>query len=280
MVVFTFFVSDKDGRERFFEESFLLADIKPDIVLRMPFLTMNNADVDFQVRDLQWRFYTTGDVLPITRQVELIGKKEFAATAFDPEHEVFVIHVATLSIDSSDELRPSKKVQIAHRKAYEAFSKVPGEYANFANVFSPKLAAKLLEHIGINDHVIKLVDDWQPSYGLIYSLGPMELEILKAYIKNNLANGFIRSSKSAARALILFDKKPDGSLKLCINYQGLNNLTIKIWYLLSLVGESLDRLGWVWCFTQLDLINAYNQMRIREDDEWKTAFSHRYGHFE
>ncbi len=47
MVVFIFFVSDKDGRERFFEESFLLADVKPDVVLGMLFLTMSNADVDF-----------------------------------------------------------------------------------------------------------------------------------------------------------------------------------------------------------------------------------------
>ncbi len=53
MVVSTFSVSDKDGRERFFEESFLLADVSPDIVLGMPFLTMSNAEVDFQARDLQ-----------------------------------------------------------------------------------------------------------------------------------------------------------------------------------------------------------------------------------
>ncbi len=52
MVVSIFSVSDKDGRERFFEESFLLADVKSDIVLQMPFLTISNADVDFQARDL------------------------------------------------------------------------------------------------------------------------------------------------------------------------------------------------------------------------------------
>ncbi len=53
MVVSTFSVSDKDGRERFFEENFLLADVKSDIVLGMPFLTMSNANIDFQARDLQ-----------------------------------------------------------------------------------------------------------------------------------------------------------------------------------------------------------------------------------
>ena len=53
MVIFTLFISDKDGREKFFEESFLLADIKPDIVLNMSFLTRSNADIHFQARDLQ-----------------------------------------------------------------------------------------------------------------------------------------------------------------------------------------------------------------------------------
>ncbi len=102
IVVSTFSVSDKDGRKRFFEESFLLADVSPDIVLGMPFLTMSNSDVDFQARDLQWSSYTTGEVLSTTRRVELIGKKEFAAVALDLEHEAFVVHVAALSVDSGD----------------------------------------------------------------------------------------------------------------------------------------------------------------------------------
>ncbi len=242
MVVSIFSVSDKDGRERFFEESFLLANVSPDIVLEMLFLTMRNADVDFQARDLQWRSYTIEEVLPTTRRVELIGKKEFVAAALDPEHDAFVVHVAALSIDSGDEVHPSRRAQIAHLKANEASTEVPSEYADFADVFSPKLAAELPEHTKINDHAIELVDDWQPPYGPTYSLGPVELETLKAYIKNNLASGFIRPSKSFAGAPILFDKKPDGSLTLCVDYQALNNLTIKNWYPLPLVGESLDLL--------------------------------------
>ena len=70
---------------------------------------------------------------------------------------------------------------------------------------------------------------------------PVELETLKAYIETNLVNGFIRLSKSPAGALILFNKKANGSLRLFVNYQGLNNLTIKNQYLLPLIGELLDR---------------------------------------
>ena len=142
-----------------------------------------------------------------------------------------------LSIDLGDEVHPLRKTQIVHLKADEAPTKVLSKYADFTDIFSPKLSAKLPEYIGIIDHAIELVDDWQLSYGLIYSLGPVELEILKAYIENNPANSFIRPSKYSAGVPILFNKKPDGSLKLCVDYQGLNNLTIKNRYPLPLVGK-------------------------------------------
>ena len=86
----------------------------------------------------------------------------------------------------------------------------------------------------------------------------MELETLKTYIKNNLANNFIRPFKFSAKAFILFNKKPNSSLRLCVNYQGLNNLIIKSWYPLSLIGKSLDQLVWAQYFTQLDLTNTYH----------------------
>ena len=108
----------------------------------------------------------------------------------------------------------------------------------------------------------------------------MELKTLKAYIETNLANGFVRPSKSPASALILFDRKSDGSFRLCVNYWGLNNLTIKNRYPLPLIRDLLDWLGRAKRFTQLDLTSAYYQMRIREGDKWKTAFRTWYSYFE
>ncbi len=104
-------MSDKDGRERFFEENFLLDDVKPDIVLGIPFITMSNTDVGFQAQDLQWRSHTIRDILPTTRRVELIEKKEFAAAALDLEYEAFVVHVAAFSINIGDEMHLLKKAQ-------------------------------------------------------------------------------------------------------------------------------------------------------------------------
>ena len=124
-------------------------------------------------------------------------------------------------------MHSSKKAQIAHLKADEALTKVPSKYVDFADVFSSKLAAELPEHTEINNYAIKLVDDWQSLYSLIYSLGLMELKTLKTYIKNNLANNFIKPFKSFIGAPILFNKKPDSNLRLCVDNQGLNNRTIK-----------------------------------------------------
>ncbi len=137
----------------------------------------------------------------------------------------------------------SKRAQIAHLKADKASTKVSSEYADFVNIFLLKLAIELLKHMEINDHAVELVNDCQSPYGPIYSLDLVELEILKMYIENNLVNSFIKPSKSLARAPILFDKKPNRSLWLCMDYRGSNNLSIKNCYPLPLIRESLDWLG-------------------------------------
>ena len=87
--------------------------------------------------------------------------------------------------------------------------------------------AELPENTGINEHTIKLKKDKQLFFESIYSLELIELEILKTYIKTNLANSFIWPSKFLTRVLILFDKKLDRNLYLCVNYQDFNNIIIK-----------------------------------------------------
>ena len=119
----------------------------------------------------------------------------------------------------------------------------------------------------MNKHVIKVKEGKQPSFRHIYNLDLEELETLKTYIKTNLASNFIRLSKFSANAPILFDRKPNGSLRFCVNYRGLNNIIVKNQYPLLLIDESLDWLGWAKQFTQLDLTNVYHWMRICEDDK-------------
>ena len=131
----------------------------------------------------------------------------------------------------------------------------------------------------MNKHAIELKEGKQLPFGPIYSLGPVELETLKTYIETNLANGFIRLFKSPAGTPILFNWKPHRSLRLCVDYRDLNNITIKNQYPLPLIGEFLNQLARAKKFTQLDLTNAYHRMRICEGNKWKTAFRTRYSHF-
>ena len=107
----------------------------------------------------------------------------------------------------------------------------------------------LPEYTEINIYAIDLEKGKQPPYRPIYSLAPVELETLKTYIKTHLKTGFIQTSQSPTNATILFDKKPDGSFRLCIDYWGFNYLMIKNRYLVLLIGESLNWLSWVKKFT-------------------------------
>ncbi len=102
---------------------------------------------------------------------------------------------------------------------------------------------------------------------------------MNKYIQEELAKGFIRHSTSPASAGFFFVKKKEGRLHLCINYRGLNEITVKFRYPLHLVPSALEQLRTAKFFTKLDLRNAYNLIRIRAGDEWKTAFSTNTGHY-
>jgi hypothetical protein len=120
----------------------------------------------------------------------------------------------------------------------------------------------------------------EPPHGPIYNLSQEELRVLREYLDNALTMGWIRESESPAGSPILFVPKSDGTLRLCVDYRGLNKITIKNRYPLPLISEILDRLSEAKVFTKLDLVNAYHRIAIHPDDVWKTAFRTRYGHFE
>ena len=180
----------------------MLANIGLEVVLGMSFLTLSKANIWFKERELVWRTYMAAEVLPMTRRVEIIDKKEFATTALNADNETFVVHVAALAEPTTMPIYSSYQAQVAVLMSEE--TRILAEYFDFFNVFFSDSAVKLREHTRINDHPIDLLDDKQPPYGLIYSLGLVKLETLKTYIKANLASGFIRPSKSPASAPILF----------------------------------------------------------------------------
>jgi len=152
-------------------------------------------------------------------------------------------------------------------------------YKDYVDVFSKDRAETLAPHRPI-DHPIDLEPDFNLPYGRIYNLSEIELKTLKAYIGTNLANGFSKRTSSPVEAPILFAKKKDGGLWLCVDYRAVNKPTMKNRYPLPLIAEMLDRLRGAQIFTTLDLGNAYHLIRIKEGDKYKSAFRTRYGQFE
>lgn len=149
--------------------------------------------------------YTNKKMLPTTKNVKLIKKKKFVVILLNLDHKVLEIYIIAFNISFDIKIYFLKRAQIAHLKINKAFIEMPNIYTNFKNIFLAKLTIKLFKYTGINNHVIELVDNCQPLYSSIYSLGSMELKILKIYIKNNLTNSFIRPFKFPIKDLIFFN---------------------------------------------------------------------------
>ncbi|XP_027174577.1 uncharacterized protein LOC113774220 [Coffea eugenioides] len=127
---------------------------------------------------------------------------------------------------------------------------------------------------------IDLVPGVAPISKTPYRMAPAELKELEIQLQDLLERGFIKESDSPWGAPVLFVKKKDGSLRLCIDYRGLNEVTIKNKYPLPLIDGLFDQLQGSVVYSKLDLRQGYYQLRIKKEDIPKTAFNSRYGHFE
>ena len=130
------------------------------------------------------------------------------------------------------------------------------------------------------DHAIPLINGAKPPFGRIYTMCDAELKEVRKWIDKNLTKSFIRASSSSATSPILFVKKKDGSLRLCVDYRALNDITVKDWHHLPRIEETLNQIRGCRYFTRLDLRVCFNQIRIKKGDKWKTAYWTRYGLFE
>lgn len=158
-------------------------------------------------------------------------------------------------------------------------SLLPPEYEEYRDVFDKVRAVALPPHRPY-DCAIELQSGAVPPRGKVYPLSVAENEAMEEYVREALSRGHIRKSSSPAGAGFFFVKKKGGELRPCIDYRGLNRITIKNAYPIPLISELFDRLKGATVFTKLDLRAAYNLVRIKAGDEWKTAFNTRTGHYE
>lgn len=178
---------------------------------------------------------------------------------------------------SSIHLTPIQSVTVLQET--NTVPNLPSEYSDLQEAFSKNKASRLPPHRSI-DCSIELIPGSTSPKGRIFPQSQPESDAMKSYIKEELAKGFIRSSNSPASASFFFISKKDGGLRPCIDYRGLNEITVKYRYPLPLVPAALEQLRSAIYFTKLDLRNAYNLIRIREGGEWKTAFFTATGHYE
>ena len=156
---------------------------------------------------------------------------------------------------------------------------LPDEIKDFQDVFSPKEADKLPPHRPY-DHDIRLLEGKAPPFGPLYPMSRDELIALREWLAENLKKGFIRPSSSPAASPVLFVKKPGGGLRFCVDYRGLNNISVKDRYPLPLIKESLNNLKGMKYFSKVDIISAFNNIRMKEGQEYLTAFRTRFGLYE
>src|SRR5882672_5070599 len=156
---------------------------------------------------------------------------------------------------------------------------VPEQFHKFHKVFETDTFDQLPE-CRPWDHAIDLKPGSEPVNTKVYPMSPSEQEQLDAFIEENLSSGRIRPSKSPMASPCFFIKKKDGSLRLVQDYRKLNDMTVKNRYPLPLIPELLDKIKEAKFFSKLDIRWGYNNIRIKEGDEWKGAFRTNRGSFE
>ena len=161
--------------------------------------------------------------------------------------------------ESKVRLNAGYTTSIADIEETPDISGVPIYYTDFLYIFSEEEAGILALYSNHN-HGIDIESGKSPPLKLIYPLSQTELRIVWEYIQQALDKGWIQPSTSPAGAPILFVPKKDGGLRLCVDYCGLNAVTLKNRYPISLVNEIMDHLSGVMIFTQLDLWDAYHQI--------------------
>jgi len=221
-----------------------VTEIKYDLILGIPWLEYHNPVTDWKARTLT-----------------------FPNCDCDGSHDVETPFTKAIWI------RPTNRT-------LATTTGCPPEYKEFTKLFEEDKEATALPQHQPWDHEIPLEPGTKPTFRPIYSLSEKELKVLSEYLEENLKKGFIRASTSPAGYPILFVPKPGGKLRMCIDYRQLNAITIKNRYPLPRISELHDRIRGAKWFTTLDLRGAYNLIRMKEGEEWKTAFRTRYGHYE
>jgi len=167
----------------------------------------------------------------------------------------------------------------AAKSEMEAKNLVPEKFHKWIKVFGKKQSERMLTK-KVWNHAIDVKKEFVPRKRKVYLLSREEMEEVREFVKEQLRKGYIRPSKSPQTAPVFFVEKKDGKKRMVQNYRYLNEWTIKNNYPLPLISDVLENIGMKKIFTKMDLRWGYNNVRIKEGDEWKAAFTTPEGSFE
>jgi hypothetical protein len=208
----------------------------------------------------------------------------FVTSVYDIDSELTRCRKETLDelsvqfASMNDEMTPEEAIEAKYRSEEEMVTKnLPVEYKEYEPLFSRRNSDNLPEHRAGVDHKIDLTTENNLSFEPLRRMTDDQLSETKRYIVDNLHKGFIAPSNAPYAAPILFAKKADGSLRLCVDYRKLNDLTKKDPYPIPLIDEMMARICKAKVFTKLDIQQAFHRIRMSPESEDYTTFRTRYG---
>jgi len=244
-----------------------------DIILGKPWLDLWNPEVDW-LRNIIKISNRQGESITITPartkttgekvQINLISAKQTWKAIKKGDDEVLL----AILKEPDEELENNEPAEKAKSLLTE-----------FADVFPEKIPAGLLPERVI-DHRIELEQGATPTARPMYRMSQNELEELRTQLEELVESGYIQQSRSPYAAPVIFVKKKDGSIRMCIDYRALNKITIKNKYPIPRIDDLFDQLNGAKVFSKIDLCSGYHQVRINPEDVEKTAFRTRYGLYE
>ena len=234
-------------------------DSSCQVVLGLDWLVQRNPNINWATGEILPRSPTISSSAPKPAVPELAIGNSSTSTYLSSNSpiDIAIISEEEFSEISEDDCLIYAQMSLSSSESKsddldQVRDKLPSEYHDYSDIFSKTKAEALPPHRSY-DHAINLVPDSKPPFGPIYRLSEVEEKALKDFLDENLAKGFIRSLSSPARAPILFVKKKDGSLRLCVDYRALNNITRKDRYPLPQIDNLLDRLWKAYYFSRIDL---------------------------
>lgn len=296
-------VSVKLGDGYKFPHKFMVCDIAEEVILGQDWLQAHNPSIDWakgtvvlagphgRGKDVCLQDVTA--VRPEQQPEFVVSHMRLKRLVKKPSVQTYVAWVKQVGLSGNGSVRGGAQIHLQHAQVTHKSGPQPQPAPKIPASGIPEIDALVQEYSdvfqtpvgmpsfrGEEGHRINIVPGSVPPFKPGFRMNAAELAELNKQLQELLDKGWIRPSSSMYGAPVLFVRKPDGTLRMCIDYRALNQQTVRDRYPLPRIDELLDQLGGAAVYSRLDLASGYYQMRMHPDDVHKSAFTCRYGLFE